>query len=189
VTDIVGILLAAGEATRFGADKLMHPLPGGTPIALASARHLVQALPTSVAVVRSTHAELAHRLSAAGMTVVECAEACEGMGRTLAAGVRSSPEAAGWVVALADMPFIRPETIREVAQALRAGASIAAAALHGERGHPVGFAARYFDELSALRGDQGARDILRRDTQAIVLCETDDPGVLRDIDTPGDLAS
>jgi len=187
VSDIVGILLAAGAAKRFGADKLMHPLADGTPIALASARHLLRVLPNSVAVVRSAHGELAPGLRAEGLIVAECAEAAEGMGRTLAAGVRAAPHAAGWVVALADMPFIGPASIDKVAQALRDGAAIAATAFRGERGHPVGFAARYFDELGALRGDQGARDILKRDARAIVLCETDDPGVLRDIDTPADL--
>jgi molybdenum cofactor cytidylyltransferase len=181
------VLLAGGSATRFGSDKLMHPLADGTPMAVASARHLLQALPHSFAVVRSAGSELAGRLGAEGLVIVECVEAAEGMGRSLAAGVRASPSAAGWVIALADMPFIRPATIASVAGALLAGAAVAAPDFGGERGHPVGMSSRYYEELSRLRGDQGARDILKRDARSIVLCETDDPGVLRDIDTRSDL--
>ncbi|MCL4799694.1 MAG: nucleotidyltransferase family protein, partial [Burkholderiales bacterium] len=57
----------------------------------------------------------------------------------------------------------------------------------GERGHPVGFAARYGAELAALAGDAGAREILRRDRGLVELIEVDDPGVLRDVDTRADL--
>jgi molybdenum cofactor cytidylyltransferase len=67
------------------------------------------------------------------------------------------------------------------------GAAIAAPAYRGERGHPVGFARRFFEELSALRGDAGAREILRKHPDSIALYDVDDRGVLRDIDEPSDL--
>ena len=91
-------------------------------------------------------------------------------------------------VALADMPFLRPETIRVIAKGLSEGAVIAATAYRGERGHPVGFARRFLDELSALHGDQGARELLAQRAELVSLFEVDDPGVLRDIDRPSDLA-
>jgi molybdenum cofactor cytidylyltransferase len=137
--------------------------------------------------VRRAASALAGMLSDEGLEIVECRDAAEGMGRTLAAGVRARPGVGGWVVALADMPYIRPQSIAAVAKALSDGAPIAAAACRGERGHPVGLAAHYYHELSRLQGDQGARDILRRDGHSLVLAETDDPGVMRDIDTPADL--
>jgi molybdenum cofactor cytidylyltransferase len=184
---VAGILLAAGEGKRFGADKLMHPLPDGTPIAVQSARNLLKAMPGAVAVVRSSQSELAKRLAAEGLRVVECPDAAEGMGRTLSSGVRAARTATGWVVALADMPFVRPATISAVANALEQGAAIVSVVHDNRRGNPVGLSSRYFDELVALRGDRGARDILRRDADAIVQKQVDDPGVLRDIDTPQDL--
>jgi molybdenum cofactor cytidylyltransferase len=91
------------------------------------------------------------------------------------------------VVALADMPYIKPETARIIARALSEGAAIAAPAYRGERGHPVGFARRFLDDLTGLRGDAGARDILKAHPDWITLYEVDDPGVLRDIDEPSDL--
>jgi len=190
---VVGILLAAGFSTRFGTNKLLAPLPagapeGGAPVAVASARHLAEALPESVAVVRPRAQKVSQLLREAGCRTVICRNAAQGMGTSLAAGVRAAGEADGWVVALADMPFIRPETIRRIARALEEGAAIAAPACGGERGHPVGFARRFRDDLLALRGDEGARQVLNAYPDWITLYETDDHGVLRDVDVPGDLA-
>lgn len=190
--NIRGVLLAAGYSTRFGSNKLLHALPAGspnagTPIALAAARHFVEALPESVAVIRPRAQRLGKMLRDAGCNTVVCRNAAEGMGVSLAEGVRASEDAHGWVVALADMPYLRPETIRIIARALTEGAAIAAPSYRGQRGHPVGFARRFFDELSALRGDAGARDILKEHPDWITLYDVDDPGVLRDIDEPSDL--
>src|SRR2546428_13968711 len=104
-------------------------LDAGTPIALAAAKHLLVALPESVAVVRPRAQKLARILRDAGCNTVLCKNAGEGMGTSLAAGVRATSDADGWIVALAGMPFIRAATIRIVAQALRDGAAIAAPSL------------------------------------------------------------
>jgi len=190
--NIRGILLAAGSAKRFGSNKLLHALPPGTPdagvpVGLAAARHLIGALPDSIAVLRPRAQKLGKLLRDAGCNTVVCKNASEGMGTSLAAGVRAASEADGWVVALADMPFLRPETIRVIAKGLSEGAAIAAPAYRGERGHPVGFARRFFDELSALHGDQGAKELLARHSDWVTLHNVDDPGVLRDIDRLSDL--
>src|SRR5690606_19772718 len=106
VGEIVGVLLAAGASTRFGSDKLMHPLPEGTPIAVAAAANLLPACDRVVAVVREDNHRLADALATAGCEIVRCADASNGMGHSLAAGVRAMPDAAGWIMALGDMPFI-----------------------------------------------------------------------------------
>jgi len=182
-----GILLAAGASSRFGANKLLHPLPDGTPIAIASARSLLAALPGSLAVVRPGSEALQALLREAGCEVTVCHRAEEGMGLSLAHAIAESADASGWVVALADMPFILPGTISAVAARLNAGALIAAPALRGERGHPVGLSAVLRQELLDLQGDEGARSLLRRHVTSIQLIEVDDAGIHRDVDTPGDL--
>jgi molybdenum cofactor cytidylyltransferase len=188
MTGICGILLASGSGSRFGSDKLMHALaPGGEPIAVHAARHLVQAIPDSIAVVRSANSRLARLLRAEGLRIAVCRDAAKGMGHTLAAGVRASAGANGWVVALADMPGVLPETVARVAQALRDGATIVAPRYQGQRGHPVGLAPRFLGELLALQGDAGARAIVAAHQDRITLIDVDDPGVTKDIDTPGDL--
>jgi len=182
-----GILLAAGASTRFGSDKLLHRLEGGRPIAAVALAHLRAALPHVVAVVRPSATALANLLSEGGATVILCADADAGMGASLAAGVGAAADASGWVIALADMPYIKPETIAKVAASLSGGADIAAPAYRGARGHPVGIAAQFRAQLQALHQDEGARALLQQHADLIRLVEVDDPGVCRDIDTPADL--
>ena len=185
--NICGILLAAGASKRFGSDKLLHPLADQTPVAVAALANLRTAVPQVIAVVRPGTPLLERRLSAAGARVILCANADQGMGASLAAAVSASGDVAGWIVALADMPYIRPETISKIARTVAAGAAIAAPAYRGERGHPVGLSAHFRGQLEALRGDEGARALLRNNAGLVTLIEVDDPGVCRDIDTPSDL--
>lgn len=184
---IVGILLAAGESRRFGSRKLLHPLPGGEAIGRRSAVNLASAVDRVVAVVAPQDDAIRALFEGAGVEVCVCPRAKEGMGASLACGVRAAADAQGWVIALADMPFVQPHTIAAVAAALRAGAALAAPVHAGQRGHPVGFAREYYDQLVALGGDVGARDILQRDAARLAAVPVDDPGVHRDIDTPRDL--
>lgn len=184
--EIVGVLLAAGAGKRFGGDKLLYRLPDGRPMAVAAATHLKPACGRVVAVVRPGHDELAALLVAAGCEIVMCPEAAGGMGHSLAAGVRATAAAGGWIVALADMPFIASASHQAVASALRAGASLAASQYQGRRGHPVGFSSVWYAQLATLTGDQGARAILERHRTELIVCPVDDPGVLRDVDRPTD---
>lgn len=184
---VVGVLLAAGRGSRFGSDKLLHPLADGTPMAVAAAANLVAACDRVIAVVRPGSDELAELLHAMGCDIVICPSADAGMGHSLAAGVTASPHAGGWVVALADMPYITPASHRTIVASLRNGALLTACEYHGERGHPVGFARHWFNQLSTLTGDQGGKSILQTHWQELILCPVDDPGVLWDIDRPDEL--
>src|SRR5688572_25498137 len=128
---IVAILLAAGAGTRFGGGKLLHPLDDGVAIAAHAARNLAAADLDIVAVVRPGDFPLTDVLEQEGCHVTQCAAAARGMGYTLAHGVASAREAAGWVIALADMPRIHASTIREIARAIAGGATIAAPVYRG----------------------------------------------------------
>lgn len=185
--NIAGILLAAGAATRFGGDKLLHPLADGVAIAAHAARNLIAAGLNVTAVVRPGDFPLADMLEQEGCLVTMCPEAARGMGASLAHAIAAERSADGWIVALGDMPGIAPATISAVAAALASGALIAAPRYRGRRGHPVGFAALLRDELTALGGDAGARDVLERHGDALELIDCDDPGVLYDIDRPDDV--
>lgn len=185
---IAGVLLAAGSGVRFGGHKLLAPLPDGTAVAVAAARHLIDALPNSVAVLRPGDETLAALLAAEGLRIVVNANAEGGMGTSLACGV-AAVDADGWIIALADMPAIRPATIRAVAEALVTGALLAAPVYQGQRGHPIGFARRFHAALTALTGDRGGRDILAQHAEEVRLIETDDPGVLVDIDHAADIVA
>ncbi|AJY64489.1 nucleotidyltransferase family protein [Burkholderia glumae] len=187
---LVGVLLAAGLGTRFdprGRDsKLLAALPDGTPVAVAAARRLLAVTPEVHAVVRPGAGRLADYLAGAGCRVLPAEASKQGMGASLAAAVRATREAGGWLVALGDMPWIGTAAIRAVAQAITTGrAGIAAPRHGGRRGHPVGFAAVHGEALAALGGDAGARALLG--SHPVEHIEVDDPGVLRDVDTREDL--
>lgn len=184
---IVGVLLAAGAGSRFGGEKLLAPVPGGAVASLA-ARALLPAVDRGVAVVRTGDAALARLLEADGLAVLPFDRAERGMGASLAFGVASEPDADGWIVALADMPFVRPETVKALARELRAGASIVVPVSNGRRGHPVGFSRELLRELVRLDGDEGGRSILRRHATQIVYLQCNDEGVTRDVDRPEDLS-
>lgn len=184
----VGLLLAAGSASRFGSDKLQHPLPHGVAIAVQAARHLKAEVPRVVAAVRPGAQETARALAAEGCEVVVCERAAEGMGASLACAAQAAGDADGYLVALADMPFVRPSTIAAVRDALAGGAVIAAPYFRARRGHPVGFAGRLRSALAALAGDAGAKSVLDAHAARLVKVPVGDPGALRDIDKPSDLA-
>jgi len=187
--NVVAILLAAGSATRFGSDKLLHPLPHDVPIAIQAARHLRAVFGEKVfVVVRPEATLLSDLLRREGCKVVVCENAAEGMGASLACAVRAAADAEGFVVALADMPFIRASTIAAVRAALAAGAPFAAPFFRARRGHPVGIAGTFRAQLEAMKGDEGARRLLEGHQDKIMKVPVGDPGVMRDIDTPSDLA-
>lgn len=196
ITRIVGVLLAAGRGTRFDPSgsrlKLLEAATrgsqSGAPLAVAAARTLRVVLDEVFAVVAPTgegsQLELHNLLRAESCTLVVNPRAVEGQGTSIACGVGATSSADGWVIALADMPALQPDTVRRVVEALHAGAVTVAPTCHGRRGHPVGFAAPLLSELLALDGDTGARSVLMRHPPQLI--EVDDPGVLYDVDTPED---
>jgi molybdenum cofactor cytidylyltransferase len=187
---IVGVLLAGGHSRRFGSNKLLHLLPDGEPVAVCAARHLLAALPESVAIVRPDNQALAEMLRSLGMQVAFCNEAQQEMGDSLAAAVGFADSlyaADGFVIALADMPFITSSTIKAVADAVASGNRIVIPVYQGRRGHPVGFTAEFREALKGIQGDEGARSIVRQYQTSVVEIEVGDAGIVRDIDHPADL--
>lgn len=191
---MIGILLAAGFSRRFGtANKLLHNLPDGRAIAIAAAEHLITALPVSVAVVRADNTILSDALKALGFHVVYCDANASLMADSLVMAVQYastfSLTTKGYVIALADMPYIAPTTIQAVANQLSHVGGIVIPTFEGKRGHPVGFSANYHDALLRLSGDEGAKSIVKTHADAVTLLACEDAGILADIDTLADLSN
>ena len=183
---IVGILLAAGASSRFGGNKLLYPLDTGMAVGVAAARHLIAVIPESLAVVKPDDDALPPLLAAQGLSIVVNDRAGEGLGTSVACGVAAAPQAKGWVIGLADMPLIQTETIELVVNRLLNRAAIVAPVYHGQRGHPVGFSERFFNELTHLQSDHGARDLLEQHIDILDLVEVGDRGILMDLDYRND---
>lgn len=187
---VAGVLLAAGQSTRFGeANKLLARVDG-EPLVRRTGRTLDAARVSSVSVVLG-HDGSAVRdaLSVLDVQFVENDEYEQGLSTSVRAGVDVAIEmAADAAVFLpGDMPFVDVSTVDVLIDAHRAGLSDAvAAAHHGQRGNPVLFDSRHFDALRSVAGDTGGRRVLL-DSERGALVEVDDPGVTRDIDTRTDL--
>lgn len=186
-----GIILAAGQSSRFGADKLLHELT-----IAGKSRSLIQHTVLSWlsvfdeinVVVQLDSPCLQYSIQTLEIAdnkqikLVPCRDADLGMAHSLRAGIKATDNAEGWIIGLADMPLIPTSVLSQAYHNIRLGASITAPFFKGRRGHPVGLSRCYRDELLALRGDTGAKSLLQREVENIVEIEAEHQGVLADID-------
>lgn len=181
------VLLAAGQGTRFGGTghKLEQALGDSTVLGRTLASAIASRLRVVVVCTERFAPLVKGSVAARDMVVLTPEQASRGMGSSIAAGVMAASEAAGWLIVPGDMPLLRPDTLRAVAQQLQHD-PVVFAQYRGQRGHPVAFSQELYSELTALQGDQGARRLLAR--YAAQPVPVNDPGVLLDVDTPDDLA-
>ncbi len=182
------VVLAAGAGSRYrGTRHKLSEKLGAESVLVRTLRNAIASeMPVVLVVSEALAGEARGLVAADDMVIVDArSQTSWGMGDSIAAGVSIHASASGWLVLPGDMPFVRPASLRAVADALDQQ-PIAFAQHRGRRGHPVGFGAEMFSELVMLKGDEGARRLLARYPTAAV--ELDDPGVLFDIDTVDDLA-
>jgi len=182
------ILLAAGQSARFGSDKRQAVGDWQEPLLHHVLRLYRPCFPCLGVVIGSGDAfgQAACREFSATPLVNE--EADLGMGRSLAVGIAWAmrQELVCAVIGLADMPWVSVDIIRDVAaQGLLSG-RLVVPRCDGQLGFPRAIPSSCFADLLALRGDRGASAVL--DWQGAAWLECADPGVLRDVDRPADLA-
>ncbi|MDH0301612.1 MULTISPECIES: nucleotidyltransferase family protein [unclassified Pseudomonas] len=184
---VVALVLAAGQGSRFGADKRRALLGDGRSLLQHSVERALAVFGEVRVVLRDGERAEDLRLPG-GCRIVASPDARLGMGHSLAAGVASlaDSEALAVAIVLGDMPWIEPGTLRQLVATARASA-IVVPRHQGQNGHPVLFGRDFWPELTALAGDEGARSLLQRHRERMVVLEVSDPGVLRDVDTPGAL--
>jgi molybdenum cofactor cytidylyltransferase len=186
---VTAILLAAGSARRFGSEKL-PALYRGRPLYEHALEALVSSLGVSetLVIVRPDFPLLPERPR---VRLVVNPNHAEGMASSLRVGARAaSADSAAYLIALADMPAVNASLVAELIEFHRAGgARIAVPRYEGRRGHPVLIDAKLRDELLALSGDVGAREIIAAHPEWTAYMDTDDAGVVFDVDEPADIAS
>lgn len=190
----IGLLLAAGSGRRFDAatpGRKLEQLIDGQSVASRALRTLLESCDAVLLAARSMSAPIAQEAAATGVSVLVPEQSSLGMGHSLAALAAAVPQhfprAETLVIALADMPWIAPATVRELINASQTDNVIVQPVFAGEKGHPVVFPAAYGPALAACAGDMGARDLLRQNAEHLRPVAVNDSGVLRDIDTPADL--
>lgn len=187
---VLGVLLAAGVSRRFGAANKLLAEVEGTPLVRHAARTLLDSRVSSVAAVLGHERERVRgALDGLDLCVVGNESYEEGMAASVRVGVSvaTGMDADAVVFLPGDMPFVHPSTVDLLRDAHRANvADAAAAGYRGKRGNPVLFDSVHFAALGAVSGDVGGRQVLL-DGDHSALVETDDPGVVADIDTRADL--
>lgn len=189
------VILAAGASQRFGAHKLSQSMTIAgreKPLVVHTLQQWLEVFANCVLVVRPADQDLTDALTALTSSQLACVhlvaagQASSGMAFSLQAGIAETAAAPGWLIGLADMPWVPTEILQRLKQAVESGASLVAPFYQGRRGHPVGFARQWYSQLMSLQGDRGARDILQKhaDLEQLVC---DSPDILRDIDTPADM--
>ena len=180
---IGALVLAAGFGRRYGGGKLAATMADGRRLIEHSLANITAAIDEVVIVSRPGAIE---QWLPGTLPLLLFEDAGQGMGASLAFGVSRLPPWDGCLVCLADMPFIEPQTYRQLAAKLTPQ-TIVIPRHQQACGNPVGFGRDFFPELARLRNDSGGRQIIQRHQHAIHEIHTSDPAILIDIDTPEDL--
>lgn len=185
MTNVAGVLLAAGDGSRLGTPKALVELAGST------------FAERGVALLRGSGAEPVIVVTGAvpveipGVVSVHNPDWATGMGSSLVTGLRAlqAGDAQAAVIALADQPLVGVEAVRRLMAAYRAGATVAVAGYGGKPRNPVLIAREHWGAvMESAAGDAGARRFLRARPDLVTLIECGDTGSPDDVDTPEDLA-
>jgi molybdenum cofactor cytidylyltransferase len=194
---IGAIILAAGSSRRFGDDKRRSTLPSGQILLEESIRKTASVIDEVMVVLRfgdkDFAKELEQRIDSDDIKYYCAPDSAKGMGHSLANSITKVKDWDAALVFLGDMPFVQAETVESLLAEYefrkKDRSPIVIPVRHGKRGHPVLFANKYFDEISAIEGDNGAKNVIDAHPNQVFKVEVEDLGVIRDIDTPEDLAS
>ena len=181
-----GIILAAGESSRMGRDKALLEFRDTTFL-----NHLISVLLPRVQlliVVLGHHAETIQASMTPGPQVVVNRDYKLGMLSSLHTGIRALPaEAEAALFTLVDHPTVRETTLDQLLAAFKEpGKLLVIPRYHDRHGHPVIVSRAVLDEMLELAPDASPKDVIRAHRAETEFVEVDDPGVLRDIDSPLD---
>jgi len=178
-----------------GQPKLLLPWGGSTVI-----EHLLAALShprivTCCVVCRRNDVELARVVDQAGGSVIQPAVDPPEMKDSVLAALTAieqrwhpAPDE-GWVLCPADQPLLPPGILQPLVDAWDTGTAEVVIPRHGGRkGHPVLFRWQLYNEIQALRADEGLNSLVRHPSRKIEFVDLDTPGILVDLDTPEDYA-
>lgn len=184
---VAAIVLAAGRARRFGAQKLLAPYGGSTVV--RTVVDTVRAAGVDYVVVVGGPGGDAVRASVGGapVTWVENPAPERGLSSSVATGIGVLPSNVGAVLmVLGDQPTVSVQVVQQVVTAWRhGGGPVVAPRYRGLRGNPVLFDSTLFESLAALEGEHGARDLIAADPGRVTMVDVAEPPPM-DIDTPGD---
>jgi len=184
---IGAVVLAAGTSSRFGEQKLLVPL-GGKLLIRWTIEHVLASQVEDVVIVLGREAEAVREaLKCLPVRFLVNPRYPEGMSSSLQAGVSSlGPAVEAALIVLGDQPQITPAIINQLIETYRKARKLVVVPVYeGVQGNPVLFDASLFPELEAVRGDQGAREVVAKDPGRVASVPFPFP-MPRDVDTRDD---
>ncbi len=189
---VSAVVLAAGQSTRMGKNKLLAPLNGKPLIRYALEAALSSQADETIVVTGHDADAIKEAISGLDVRIVHNPDYAKGMSTSLRCGLSAIGEDSdGALMLLGDMPGVDAELINRLIAAFapQEGRAICLASRHGKRGNPVLWARRFFSAMSDLEGDIGARNLLAAYPELIAEVEAGTDAPLTDIDTPEALAA
>ena len=188
---VAAVVLAAGQSSRMGSNKLLAEI-NGQPMIRRTVAAMRQAADLTVVVTGRDAGGMATALDGLPVTLVHNAHFADGLSTSLRAGIEALPaDTDVAVIALGDMPLVGPEVVRRLIAAYGPAEhrSICVPVFRGARGNPVLWGRQHFEALKAMTGDKGARVLFEALSDEIVDVDMADEAVLVDADTPEALES
>ena len=191
-SDISCLILASGASSRFGSSKLLHELDvadgSRTKIAILekTINIYAQAFDKVNVVVRETDSAIIRLVESQGACCIPTANADKGLSQTIIAGINATSPSKAWLIALGDMPYVSTRTVEAIASQSSADHIVVPRSKLGN-GNPVALGKRFEHELLNLRGDVGAKPLVKQHVNRVQFYDCDDHGIHQDIDYPKDI--
>ena len=184
------VVLAAGQSTRMGSNKLLADLHGQPLIAATLSEIELSGVDGVIVVTGYQAAEVAAALATTTARLVHNPHYAAGLSTSIRCGIAAAQDFDAAFICLGDMPLIRSADLKAMRKAFNEGEErhIIALTYNGKRGHPVLWGRAHFASLMALAGDRGARHLLDANAAQITEIAVTHDGILRDADTPEALA-
>ncbi len=188
-----GIILAAGRSLRFGRVKQLVKIEGKPLISRVISASTNSMLKKVIVVLGYRYNEiLDYILKEPLSTKLEICinhQYYKGQSSSLKIGLKIlMDEFSSVMFLLADQPFVDSQFINELLfQYWHSKKDICVPIYNTKRGNPTIFGKRYYDDILNLKGDIGARDIIKKYEHDVLKIKISDPRYFIDIDTPNDL--
>lgn len=189
-TGAVAVVLAAGKGSRFGGDKLLATLSNQQVMIQQVIDRVSEAFDHWVCVVRAEDQRLQEYLSENNCPWVVAPDAALGMSASIQMGVNYFSNAKSWLFVLADMPYVEASSYKDLYEKMKEAGespSIVIPRYRAQKGNPVSLSRHFISELKLLKGDMGARPIVKQNPHAHCYVDLEDAGVLLDIDQKKDV--